>query len=106
MRPSILIQQCLLLLLALFLVRGIDDTDASESIQTLSTGETPTAFVQNKIDTHDVSVVCNAVWHAPILVFEDATVFDPSHVFVPLSLDWFSFLAMHSTYTRTNVSYV
>ena len=50
-------QQCLLLLLALlFLVRGIDDTDASTTtVQPLSTGETPMAFVQNKIDTHDVS---------------------------------------------------
>ncbi len=56
MKLSILFQQCLLLLLALFLVRGIDDTDASESVvQTLSTGETPTAFVRKKIDSHDVS---------------------------------------------------
>lgn len=53
-----LFQQCLLLFLALlFLVRGIDDTDASESqVQTLSTGETPTAFVRQKIDSHDVMV--------------------------------------------------
>jgi len=57
MKLSILFQQCLLLLLALFLVRGIDDTDASESaVQTLSTGETPTAFVRKKIDSHDVMV--------------------------------------------------
>jgi len=57
MRLAILFQQCLLLLLALFLVRGIDDTDASESsVQTLSTGETPTAFVQKKIESHDVMV--------------------------------------------------
>jgi len=56
--PSILFQQCLLLLLALlFLVRGIDDTDAStSSVQALSTGETPTTFVKHKIDTHDVMV--------------------------------------------------
>ena len=54
---SIIFQQCLLLLLALFLVRGFDDTDESDSaIQTLSTGEVPTAFVRNKIDSHDVSV--------------------------------------------------
>ena len=55
--PSIVFQQCLLLLLlALFLVRGIDDTDASESkTMSLSTGETPMAFVRNKIDSHDVS---------------------------------------------------
>ena len=46
--PSIVFQQCLLLLLlALFLVRGIDDTDASESkTMSLSTGETPMAFVR------------------------------------------------------------
>jgi len=57
MKLAILFQQCLLLLLALFLVRGIDDTDASESaVQTLSTGETPRAFVQKKIDSHDVMV--------------------------------------------------
>jgi len=50
-------QQCLLLLLALFLVRGIDDTDASETlVQTLSSGENPIAFVRNKIDSHDVMV--------------------------------------------------
>jgi len=56
--PSILFQKSLLLLLALFfLVRGIDDTDASTTtVQSLSTGETPTAFVQKKIDTHDVMV--------------------------------------------------
>jgi len=57
--PSIkLFPQCLILLLAIvFLVRGIDDTDASESkIQTLSTGETPVSFVRQRIDTHDVMV--------------------------------------------------
>jgi len=54
--PSMIFQQCLLLLLALFLVRGIDDTDASETlVQTLSSGENPIAFVRNKIDSHDVS---------------------------------------------------
>ena len=57
MKLSILFQQCLLLLLAIFLVRGIDDTDASEAtIQPLSTGETAAAFIQRKIDTHDVSI--------------------------------------------------
>lgn len=57
MKLSILFQQCLLLVLAIFLVRGIDDTDASEStIQVLSTGETPAAFVRKKIDTHEVMV--------------------------------------------------
>ena len=56
MKLSILFQQCLLLLLALFLVNGIDDADASEErIQTLSSGETPMAFVRQKIDSHDVS---------------------------------------------------
>lgn len=55
--PSILFQQCLLFFLALFLVRGIDDTDASkEAIQTLSSGDTPAAFVRQKIDSHDVMV--------------------------------------------------
>lgn len=58
MKLSILFQQCLLLLLAIFLVRGIDDTEASEStIQPLSTGETAAAFIQRKIDTHDVSIL-------------------------------------------------
>jgi len=51
-------RQCFLLLLALIFVRGIDDTDASEStvVQMLSSGESPTAFVQKKIDSHDVMV--------------------------------------------------
>jgi len=50
-------QQTLLMLLALFWVRGVEDTDASEStIPTLSSGETPTAFVRQKIDSHDVMV--------------------------------------------------
>ena len=56
---SLVFQQCLLLLVTLFLVRGIDDTDASgEQIQKLSSGETPTAFVRQKIDSHDVSYLC------------------------------------------------
>jgi hypothetical protein len=46
----------LLLLASLFLAGGVDDVDASESpMQTMSTGETPTAFVRDKIDSHDVS---------------------------------------------------
>jgi hypothetical protein len=53
---SILFQQCLLFLLALFLVRGIDVTDESaEPIQILSSGDSPAAFVRQKIDEHDVS---------------------------------------------------
>jgi len=55
--PSLLLRECLLLLLALFVVRGVDDTDASESsIHTMSTGELPQAFVRSKIDSHDVMV--------------------------------------------------
>lgn len=55
--PSILFQQCLLFFLTFFLVRGIDDTDASnEAIQTLSSGDSPAAFVRQKIDSHDVMV--------------------------------------------------
>jgi hypothetical protein len=48
-----------LLLLALFLVRGLGDADASDSdVQLMSTGETPRAFVRSKIDGHDVSLLC------------------------------------------------
>jgi hypothetical protein len=45
----------LLLLATLLLARGVEDVDASSPVQTMSTGETPTAFVRNKIDSHDVS---------------------------------------------------
>lgn len=46
-----------MLLVILFLVQGIDDTDASEEqVQKLSTGEIPMSFVRHKIDSHDVMV--------------------------------------------------
>lgn len=46
----------LVVLATFFLAHGVDGVDASEKpAQTMSTGETPTAFVKNKIDSHDVS---------------------------------------------------
>jgi hypothetical protein len=56
MKSKQLFYTVLLLLATLLLAQGIDDVDASKSpVQTMSTGETPTAFVRNKIDSHDVS---------------------------------------------------
>lgn len=52
---SLAIQQCLIFLITLFLVQGVEETDG-EPIQKLSSGETPTAFVRQKIDSHDVMV--------------------------------------------------
>ncbi|KAG7349691.1 glutaredoxin [Nitzschia inconspicua] len=47
----------LVLLATLFLVQRVESADASKaSVQTLSTGETPSAFVRKKIDSHDVMV--------------------------------------------------
>lgn len=46
----------LVVLATFFLAHGVDDVDANEKpAQRMSTGETPTAFVKNKIDSHDVS---------------------------------------------------
>lgn len=70
---TILLNQCLLLL-AVFLVRGLDDVDADASnnpnvnVQLMSTGETPTTFVKKKIDSHDVRAGwCNRFRIAPNL---------------------------------------
>lgn len=52
---SLAIQQCLIFLITLFLVQGVEETDG-EPIQKLSSGESPKAFVRHKIISHDVMV--------------------------------------------------
>jgi hypothetical protein len=61
---KVLFNQCsLILLLCVIFARGLDenvaDADASQNphakVPFMSTGETPAAFVQKKIDSHDVS---------------------------------------------------
>mmetsp|Transcript_10120 Transcript_10120/g.24361 ORF Transcript_10120/g.24361 Transcript_10120/m.24361 type:complete len:150 (-) Transcript_10120:340-789(-) len=47
---------CLVFLLFLIFARGQDDEKDVPKVQLMSTGETPSAFVQNKIDSHDVMV--------------------------------------------------
>jgi hypothetical protein len=38
-------------------VQGISKISEEEPIQALSTGENPSDFVRNKIDSHDVSIM-------------------------------------------------
>eukprot|EP00536_Pseudo-nitzschia_multiseries_P004151 jgi/Psemu1/253341/estExt_Genewise1Plus.C_670102 len=53
--PSLSFRKCFILLITIFLVQGIEETDG-EPVQKLSNGESPRAFITQKIDTHDVMV--------------------------------------------------
>ena len=63
--------KCLLILLVVSLsilliapiqvVQGTIEVEEEEPIQALSTGENPSDFVRNKIDSHDVSTACTVL---------------------------------------------
>ena len=52
-----ILHHCLVFLLFVIFVRGQDEKKDAPKVQLMSTGETPSEFVQKKIDSHDVSSI-------------------------------------------------